>query len=134
MISSLKKNNFLIIFLVIVLDHLELVELKSVRNILYNPVNQHRPNSGADLITSNEILSNEPRQFCGETLYYVVEYYCVYVKGTSLYVSDDEEDDNDQNNEDSEELFGDISDVKNNESNTKKKREIQIGNKMEKLS
>jgi hypothetical protein len=31
---------------------------------------------------------NEPQQFCGETLYYAVEYYCVYVKGTSVYVPD----------------------------------------------
>ena len=28
---------------------------------------------------------NEPREFCGESLYYIVEYYCVHVKGTSVY-------------------------------------------------
>ncbi len=27
-------------------------------------------------------------QFCGETLVYAVEYYCVYVKGSSLYTPD----------------------------------------------
>ncbi len=32
------------------------------------------------------MLNNEPQQFCGETLYYAVEYYCVYIKGTSVYV------------------------------------------------
>ena len=29
-------------------------------------------------------------QFCGETLYYAVEYYCVYIKGTSVYVPDND--------------------------------------------
>lgn len=42
---------------------------------------------------SNQMLDNdEPRQFCGETLYYVVEYYCVYVKGTSVYVPSEDDD------------------------------------------
>ena len=30
---------------------------------------------------------DEPRQFCGETLFNLVEYYCVYIKGTSVYES-----------------------------------------------
>lgn len=34
--------------------------------------------------------NNEPRQYCGETLYYVVEYFCVYIKGTSVYVPDND--------------------------------------------
>ena len=38
-----------------------------------------------------ESMDNEPRQFCGETLYYAVEYYCVYVKGTSVYVPPEDE-------------------------------------------
>ena len=31
-------------------------------------------------------------QFCGETLFYAVEYYCVYVKGTSVYSADNDSD------------------------------------------
>ncbi len=31
-------------------------------------------------------------QFCGETLFYAVEYYCVYVKGTGVYTPDYEFD------------------------------------------
>jgi hypothetical protein len=31
-------------------------------------------------------------QFCGETLFYAVEYYCVYVKGTSVYSSENDSD------------------------------------------
>lgn len=42
---------------------------------------------------SPAFLNNEPAQYCGETLYYVVEYYCVYVKGTSVYVPEDGDDD-----------------------------------------
>jgi len=38
-----------------------------------------------------ESMDNEPHQFCGETLYYAVEYYCVYVKGTSVYVPPEDE-------------------------------------------
>jgi hypothetical protein len=34
--------------------------------------------------------NNEPRQYCGETLYYVVEYFCVYIKGTSVYVPEND--------------------------------------------
>ena len=47
---------------------------------------------GSELLGGGD--GDEPRQFCGETLYYVVEYYCVYVKGTSVYVpnGDDEEE------------------------------------------
>lgn len=39
--------------------------------------------------------NDEPRQFCGETLYYVVEYYCVHVKGTGVYVPSEDELDED---------------------------------------
>ncbi len=31
---------------------------------------------------------NVKHQFCGESLVYAVEYYCVYIKGTSLYTPD----------------------------------------------
>ncbi len=31
---------------------------------------------------------NESHQFCGETLFYAVEYYCVHIKGTSVYTPD----------------------------------------------
>lgn len=30
-------------------------------------------------------FQNSEHQFCGETLFYAVEYYCIYVKGTSVY-------------------------------------------------
>jgi hypothetical protein len=29
--------------------------------------------------------NDEPQQYCGETLYYVVEHYCSYVVGTGIY-------------------------------------------------
>jgi hypothetical protein len=42
----------------------------------------------------NESIKNdEASHFCGETLYYIVEYYCVYVKGTGVYSPDQSEDD-----------------------------------------
>lgn len=30
----------------------------------------------------------ESNQFCGETLFYAVEYYCIFIKGTSVYTPD----------------------------------------------
>jgi hypothetical protein len=32
-------------------------------------------------------FSNDSKQhqFCGETLFYAIEYFCVYIKGTSVY-------------------------------------------------
>lgn len=41
----------------------------------------------------DQIKSDKPGYYCGETLYYVVEYYCVYVKGTSVYSPDNDLDD-----------------------------------------
>jgi hypothetical protein len=38
--------------------------------------------------TNEAFAKDEPSRFCGETLYYVVEYYCVYVKGTGVFVPD----------------------------------------------
>lgn len=35
--------------------------------------------------------NDEPQQFCGETLYFVVEYYCSYVVGTGIYFANDEQ-------------------------------------------
>jgi hypothetical protein len=31
-------------------------------------------------------------QFCGETLFYAIEYYCVYIKGTSVYTPETDYD------------------------------------------
>lgn len=31
------------------------------------------------------VNNEQTHQFCGETLFYAVEYYCVYIKGTSVY-------------------------------------------------
>ena len=31
---------------------------------------------------------SESNQFCGETLFYAVEYYCIFIKGTSVYTPD----------------------------------------------
>ncbi len=42
--------------------------------------------------SSEAFAKDEPSQFCGETLYYVVEYYCVYVKGTGVYAPDSDLD------------------------------------------
>jgi hypothetical protein len=28
---------------------------------------------------------SKQHQFCGETLFYAIEYFCVYIKGTSVY-------------------------------------------------
>lgn len=39
-----------------------------------------------------KIKIDEPSQYCGEALYYAVEYYCVFVKGTSVYNPDDDFD------------------------------------------
>lgn len=49
---------------------------------------------GSELLSGGD--GDEPRQFCGETLYYVVEYYCVYVKGTSVYVPNGDDDDDEE--------------------------------------
>ena len=35
-----------------------------------------------------QFTENETHQFCGETLYYAVEYYCIYIKGTGVYTPD----------------------------------------------
>lgn len=35
---------------------------------------------------------NSEYQFCGETLFYAVEYFCVYVKGTSVYTPENDLD------------------------------------------
>ena len=41
-------------------------------------------------VLNSQVIANDvPTQFCGETLYYVVEYYCVYVKRTGVYVPPD---------------------------------------------
>jgi hypothetical protein len=45
----------------------------------------------SNILKNFESMDNEPRQFCGETLYYAVEYYCVFVKGTSVYIPPEDE-------------------------------------------
>lgn len=36
------------------------------------------------------VNNEQTHQFCGETLFYAVEYYCVYIKGTSVYSAETE--------------------------------------------
>lgn len=56
---------------------------------------------------------DEPRQFCGETLYYVVEYYCVYVKGTSVYVPNGDGEEEDENSFDNKKQSDDLKSKRN---------------------
>lgn len=73
------------------------------------------------LMTNDLVQSDEARQFCGETLYYVVEYYCVFVKGTSVYVpneNDDEQFDDDNTN---------VGEKKNDSLKSKRKRQTLNG-------
>lgn len=73
------------------------------------------------LMTNDLVQSDEARQFCGETLYYVVEYYCVFVKGTSVYVpneNDDEQFDDDNSS---------VGEKKNDSLKSKRKRQTHNG-------
>ena len=73
------------------------------------------------LMTNDLVQSDEARQFCGETLYYVVEYYCVFVKGTSVYVpneNDDEQFDDENTN---------VGEKKNDSLKSKRKRQTHSG-------
>ncbi len=42
---------------------------------------------------SSSLYNDEPHFFCGETLSNAVEYYCVNIKGTSVYGSGSDDDD-----------------------------------------
>jgi len=45
--------------------------------------------------SSSSLYEDEPQFFCGETLSNAVEYYCVNIKGTSVYgPGNDDDDDN----------------------------------------
>lgn len=39
-----------------------------------------------NFFNTKNVRRNEPVQYCGEALYYLVEYYCVYIKKTSVYI------------------------------------------------
>jgi hypothetical protein len=43
---------------------------------------------------SSSLYEDEPQFFCGETLSNAVEYYCVNIKGTSVYGPGNDDDDN----------------------------------------
>ena len=66
---------------------------------------------GSELLGGGD--SDEPRQFCGETLYYVVEYYCVYVKGTSVYVPNGDDDEIDENSFDNKKQSDELKSKRN---------------------
>ena len=42
---------------------------------------------------SSSLYNDEPHFFCGETLSNAVEYYCINIKGTSVYGSGSDDDD-----------------------------------------
>ena len=133
-----------ICLIAIILSLIELVELVSSRsksedngdkdnyngsNTLINRLvktvrDQSNRRRSADilLMTNDLVQSDEARQFCGETLYYVVEYYCVFVKGTSVYVPN-ENDDNVQFDDDN----SSVGEKKNNELKSKRKRQTLNG-------
>ena len=132
-----------ICLIAIILSLIELVELESSRsksqdngdkdnlngNTLINRLvktvrdqSNRRRSADIHLMTNDLVQSDEARQFCGETLYYVVEYYCVFVKGTSVYVPN-ENDDNEQFDDDNSNL----GEKKNNELKSKRKRQTLNG-------
>lgn len=100
---------------------------RQVRSLSSSGVNARDAGSGgvgqASLLLDD---TDEPRQFCGETLYYVVEYYCVYVKGTSVYV--DESSDSNNNNNDDEAINSPFNSSSNQSKAVKNKRRRNVAN------
>ena len=45
-----------------------------------------------NFISITDVKNNQSRQYCGEALFYLVEYYCVFIKGTSVYSPDSDLD------------------------------------------
>ncbi|RNA43837.1 hypothetical protein BpHYR1_026093 [Brachionus plicatilis] len=39
-----------------------------------------------NFFNTENVRSNKSGQYCGEALYYLVEYYCIYIKQTSVYI------------------------------------------------
>ena len=72
------------------------------------------------------VSSDEPSQFCGEKLYNMVEYYCVYVKGTSVYEADDSDYDFISRNAKAKRENGDFQNSQGNFQETVKKIETQF--------
>ncbi|CAF0711544.1 unnamed protein product [Brachionus calyciflorus] len=71
------------------------IKKKSLKSIRKNSENLKRNRRFAEneLFYKNyfsilDVKNNELRQYCGEALYYLVEYYCVFIKGTSVYSPD----------------------------------------------
>lgn len=81
-------------------------ELATAERYVRSPVEDRRSKRDSPSLASKEEASNilaaltynkensvaiftkdEPQQFCGETLYYVVEHYCVFIKGSSSTLS-----------------------------------------------
>lgn len=54
-------------------------------------LNNEAPSTSATIFRkfqSMDFSDQAEHQFCGETLFYAVEYYCVYIKGTGVYTAD----------------------------------------------
>lgn len=54
-------------------------------------LNNETPSTSATIFRkfqSMDFSDQAEHQFCGETLFYAVEYYCVYIKGTGVYTAD----------------------------------------------